>query len=56
MKRLGLILLAIAMLTMTVACGKKKESAGGSSDGKVVIRFGWWGGNSKCRNNSWIDY
>ena len=39
MKRLGLILLAIAMLAMTVACGKKKESAGGSSDGKVVIRF-----------------
>ena len=47
MKRLGLILLAIAMLTMTVACGKKKESAGGSSDGKVVIRFGWWGGDSR---------
>ena len=40
--------LMLIMLVLVVSCGKKKESAGGTGDGKeVVLRFSWWGGDTR---------
>lgn len=47
-KSLVFILLAITMVTTFTACGKKGKASGeAKSNEPVVIRFGWWGGDSR---------
>lgn len=45
MKKVMFILFAVMILAVTTACGKKEKSESGSE--KVVVRFGWWGGDSR---------
>ena len=39
--------LMLIMLVLVVSCGKKKESAGGGDGKEVVLRFSWWGGDTR---------
>ena len=43
-----LFLFMVLMLGLIISCGEKKDTAGdGGGEKEVVLRFSWWGGDSR---------